>query len=236
MKLIPLTRGYSAMVDDSDYEWLSQWKWRAVVAPHTVYAQREVRIVGTRYSLQMHRAILNPPDGKTHVDHIDGNGLNNCRENMRLCSQAENSRNRKSVRGSSSRFNGVYYAEKSKKWHAAIRINGSQKHLGCFEKEVNAAAAYNYAAKICYGSYAKLNEVDPLFLEVDLGVLILRSNNTSGFRGIWLEKCSGRWVAETSLNNKKTRLGKFSTPEEAARAYDDKAREIHGESARLNFP
>src|ERR1043165_2122866 len=84
---IPLTQGYVALVDDCDYEWLSQWKWCAHVAKggRTAYAFRAKGIA-------MHRVIMNAPEGMD-VDHRDHNGLNNTRANLRICTHAENQRN-----------------------------------------------------------------------------------------------------------------------------------------------
>jgi hypothetical protein len=101
MKRIPLTKGYEAIVDDEDYEYLMQWVWRAKCrAGETIYA------VGRRWALGMHRVIIGAGDGE-EVDHINGNGLDNRKVNLRLCSRAENSRNRRKQKNNTSGFRGV---------------------------------------------------------------------------------------------------------------------------------
>ena len=91
MKLIPLTRGLFAQVDDEDFEFLSQWRWHANLKPYAVCGVDAGS--GTRTSMYMHRLIMSPT-GKDVVDHIDGDSLNNTRSNLRICTHAENLRNR----------------------------------------------------------------------------------------------------------------------------------------------
>ena len=96
-------------------------------------------------------------DPKIQVDHIDGDGLNCQDENMRLCTQTENSRNSKIQVNNSSGYNGVNWESNSKKWKAQIAINKKQTHLGLFLSAIDAARAYDEAAKKYYGEFAKLN-------------------------------------------------------------------------------
>ena len=146
MRLIPLTRGYIATVDDDDFAALSRITWHAHTnGRNTVYA-RNSRIF-------MHRLILNDKKGQ-FVDHSDGNTLNNCRSNLRLCTTSDNSRNRRKTRGQS-RFKGV--CRQRKKWNAAIHQNGRLKHLGNFILETDAALAYDKAARQLFGEFAAVN-------------------------------------------------------------------------------
>lgn len=236
MKEITLTKGYVAQVDDTDFDELNKYKWFVVVGKTNVYARRKLNDgAGVRRELLMHRSILQPPDSNTHVDHIDGNGLNNQRCNIRLCTPAENTRNSRSIAGSSSAFKGVSWNKARKKWKATISLNGGLKHLGLFENENIAAAAYNYAAKIIFGKFARLNDVCPLFLPVNLDNIILRDSNTSGFRGVSFHKKAQKWVAQIENRGGNNYIGLFSTPEEAAVAYDNKAKDVFGDKAVLNF-
>ncbi len=145
---IPLTRGLQAIVDAEDYEWLSQYKWHANPSKRngTIYAARSVG----HSSVLMHRMIMRPPKGKV-VDHINGNGLDNRRCNLRICNRQENARNRRKHVGGKSRFIGVY--PRGKKWGAFV----GHQHVGVFEDEVEAAKARDRRALAMYGEHAWLN-------------------------------------------------------------------------------
>jgi len=157
MREIPLTQGKVALVDDEDYEWLSQFKWYANSwKTRTWYAVRH----HNRKLIGMHRMILNPQNGE-HSDHIDGNGLNNQRANLRLCDCAQNQHN-SGGRGGSSRFKGVRYVGfPFNPWAAHIRARGiCPLDLGCFATEEDAARAYDDAALQLHGEFARLNFPD----------------------------------------------------------------------------
>lgn len=108
----------------------------------------------------MHRLIARASDGEV-TDHRDGNGLNNTRENLRSCRQAENLRNRaKSTRhAATSQYKGVYWAKDIKRWRAYVEVDGKRRWLGCFMSEHEAAEAYNRAALDLHGEFARLNEI-----------------------------------------------------------------------------
>lgn len=163
MRLIELTRGKFAQVDDEDFEWLSQWKWHIFSARHTYYAVRnEINRESGKYrTLRMHRQILrlNFSDGK-QIDHADGNGLNNQRDNLRMCSRSENRGNAQKRKRGYSSFKGVSWHIRKKKWYAGIRYNCKSIWLGSFTNEHDAALAYNNAAIKLFGEFARLNEVD----------------------------------------------------------------------------
>lgn len=160
VKKIPLTRGYFAIVDDDDYDFLMQWKW----SYRDGYAKRSEHVslgngLRKQVPIPMHGVILLASDGLV-PDHKNGNGLDNRKDNLRPATQQQNMWNRKPVTGSTSKYKGVSWRAKSSYWIANIKINDKQKHLGCFANEDDAARAYNDAAKELHGEFAKLNPVE----------------------------------------------------------------------------
>lgn len=158
MKEIPLTKGFTATVDDDDFEWISQHKWRVLIKPtgSHKYAVCTVSVNGKERNMLMHRIVMGCPVGM-QVDHIDGNGLNNQRSNLRVCTHSENMRNRNARKNSTSAFLGVHWNKQNGKWRAAIRINGKQTIIGLYNSELEAARAYNKAALQHHGKFAHLN-------------------------------------------------------------------------------
>ena len=143
-KLIPLTQGKFAIVDAEDYERLSKYKWHVDKGDSTYYAARS--IVGKNF--RMHREILNAPEGLV-VDHRNHNGLDNRRENLRLCTVAENNMNRRPSKraNKSSRFKGVSWDKRRRCYQAYIQQNGKLIKIGRFKSEIDAAKAYDEKAK-----------------------------------------------------------------------------------------
>ena len=157
MQTIPLTRGLVALIDDADFELLQRWKWLAAPGSSgNFYARRLVgdRAMGAHW-VHMHRLLLNAPPG-LQVDHIDGNGLNNQRTNLRLCTTGENRRNQlRRRRGThSSRFKGVTWDSPRQQWVAQIHLNGRHIFLGRFATEDEAAAAYARGSRRFHGAFA----------------------------------------------------------------------------------
>lgn len=149
MKEIPLTQGRIALVDDEDFEMLSQYKWHCQICRRSEYAARGIK--GGK--IYMHRVLF--PQYKS-IDHIDGNGLNNQKANLREVNHNQNMHNRRSFVGSSA-FKGVYWNKSEKKWKVSIHFDGKRRGLGSYSDEIEAAKAYDAAAELFFGPYAKKN-------------------------------------------------------------------------------
>lgn len=154
-KQIPVSGTKAAIVDDVDFELVSKYVWHLDTHKGTKYARTNIR----RKKVRMHRLIMGCRSDEL-VDHVDGDGLNNTRSNLRLCNKIDNGRNsfkRRSDR--SSTYKGVSRIKKTGKWRSYIKLGDKQKHLGHFNTEKEAAKAYNQAASLHYGKFAKLNRV-----------------------------------------------------------------------------
>lgn len=151
--LIPVRRAAGALVDAEDVGIVSARNWYAVRrGAGLVYAES-----GAQPQIMMHRLILGDACKGMVVDHIDGNGLNNLRGNLRVCTQRENSRNRRSVRG----YRGVSWKADIGRWRARIMVDRREISLGAFDTPEQAAEAYNRAAAEYYGQFAKINIFGP---------------------------------------------------------------------------
>jgi len=155
MKEIPLTRGLVAQVDDDDYEYLNQWKWYALKSRSTYYAKRHYMIgVQKQATISMHRLIMNTPNDM-QVDHIDHNGLNNQKSNLRNCTPSQNHMNKKPQ--GESKYLGVSFHKVVGKFVSLINVNKKRLCLGYYESEEDAARAYDKAAIEYFGEFANLN-------------------------------------------------------------------------------
>jgi hypothetical protein len=157
MKGIKLTQGYTVLVDDADYEEISRYKWCVLVTSNTQYAMRGSKENGHHKTILMHRQILKAPKNM-EVDHINGNGLDNRRCNLRLVTSSQNHFNqRKQQKNTTSRYKGVYWHQRDKAWMVRIQSNGKYRFIGNYATEHEAALAYNQAAIKFHGDYANLN-------------------------------------------------------------------------------
>jgi len=159
-KEIPLSRGLVTIVDEADYEQLSQWKWHASKTRHDVsYAVRNNPDIPGSLIL-MHVEILKPEVG-LETDHINGDGLDNRRENLRAVTHTQNMLNRKSVSGSTSIYKGVSWHNGSKKWRAVgPTVSSEKKHIGMFDREIEAALAHDRSIIEAGSDFARLNFPD----------------------------------------------------------------------------
>ena len=153
MKIIPLTKGKYTLVDDEDYEWLNQWKWFTKTSGRNFYAARWGE---NRKQLYMHREIIGAKDNE-HIDHINHNGLDNQRSNLRICDPQLNIANCRHQNKCSSTYRGVYWQKQDKRWQSRIKLEQKDIYLGNYLSEKMAAIAYNIAALIHFGEFANIN-------------------------------------------------------------------------------
>lgn len=146
---IQLTQGRVALVDDADFDWLNQWKW-CVNGRGYVGRKDQDRYVS------MHRLIMGAPSG-LQIDHKNLSKLDNQRCNLRLATGGQNSSNQPKKAGKTSQYKGVYFIPTTHRWQVQIRVNRRLMHLGVFANEIDAALAYDAAARKHFGVYARCN-------------------------------------------------------------------------------
>jgi len=157
MKEIALTQGKVALVDDEDFERVSQFKWFAHTDGTNWYALRKKTIGGKEITIRMHQYVMGQTD---EVDHRNGFGLDNQKRNLRFATTSQNQANKRKQRiPSSSKYKGVCFRKDTNKWRAYIGVNQHLLHLGSYDSEQDAAVSYNHAAMIYFGDFARLNPV-----------------------------------------------------------------------------
>ncbi len=156
-KMIQLSRDKVALVSDQDYEELLQWRWGF----HGKYAHRVEWIKGGKGKMKhfyMHRQIMNTPTG-FDTDHINGDKLDNRRENLRISSRSQNNANMSKLSNNTSGFRGVSWDRRAKKWQARLNKDSQLVYCARFDTKEAAARAYNQKSLELHGEFAKLNEV-----------------------------------------------------------------------------
>lgn len=224
-KQIPLTQGKFATVDDADYDWLAKHKW---TYDYKGYAMRR----SANVTIYMHRVVLNA-SGPVMVDHVNGDGLDNRRENLRIVTAAQNNYNRHpEKRPKTSCYKGVSLNRKSNRWQVHIKKGDERRYLGLYDNEQDAARAYNAAARHYFGEHAFVNDVpDDNWTLHNLSV----GSKTSDFRGVHYSTEAKKWKAQVQVNKTKIFLGYFYFEIDAARAYDAYVI-ANGLHFPLNFP
>lgn len=160
IKYIELSQNQITVVDADLFEDLNKYKWYADHDCNTFYARRtyknkEGKICRTR----MHRLIMGVTDPTILVDHINGNGLDNRRSNLRIVNRAQNCYNRTVNKGSTSKYKGVHWDKSRNKWRAKLQLNGKCIHIGYYDSEKEAAVEYNKMAVRRFGDFARLNVI-----------------------------------------------------------------------------
>jgi hypothetical protein len=150
-----------ATLDAADYEREKQYKWRVLFdrTGRKAYVIRHEKRDGKWRIVYLHRSLLGITDRHIEVDHIDHNGLNCTRANLRACTRRQNMQHRrKRTDGTSSKYKGVHpYRRSPGKWQATVKVDGKYQHIGIFDDEVAAARAYDQSASFHFGKWACVN-------------------------------------------------------------------------------
>ena len=160
MKLIKITQGLFTKVDDEDFDRLSQFRWWARKdKTGKIYVQRKARVsASTRKNIGMHAEIAGTPSG-FQTDHINGDTLDNQSSNLRICTTSQNGMNRGKPKNNTSGFKGIVFdkRKRAKPWIAKIKKDFKSIYIGTYETALEAALAYDIAAKEIHGEFAQLN-------------------------------------------------------------------------------
>jgi hypothetical protein len=155
LAFVPLTKGYEAVIDAAYVHLVDAWDWCARVTPHAVYAQRTDRTGPKQRKVYLHRVIMGEPDG-LKIDHIDSDGLNNRRANLREATTSQNNHNQRIRGDNTSGFKGVSWDKRCGKWRADIRLDGKNRFLGYHATLEAAAEAYAAASADLHGQFGRL--------------------------------------------------------------------------------
>lgn len=242
MKLISLINSDKLVkVSDEDFEYLNQWKWRlSNPARNKWYAQTGKKVL-------MHRVILGLTDPNIWGDHLDSDGLNNQRENLRTCSKIENGYNvRKSCgrngKPHSSIYKGVSFCKKTGKWKVSITakdsINnpnskeGNRIFIGLFDEEISAGIAYNHSATKYHRNFAKVNDIPNW---ENIIPVISHHGKSSDYYGVWFNTLTNCWVAniKNDLTGEERRKN-FDLELHAGIYFNIHNQKLNGDNGKLN--
>lgn len=202
MKIIKLSTGENVMVDDSDYDYLMNWKWY----PSGGYA------ISGEGRIKMHRLIMKAKDGQL-VDHIDRNKLNNTRSNLRIVNKCENIHNQKKRDNTANRFKGVTFVKRLGLWQARCRMNLGDHFLGYFTSEMSAAYAYNKKA-LELSDCALVNEL-PYSIDrleemlISDRATIPPARKQSKQKGVYWNDVKNKWEPKIRVKGKYKYIGSF---------------------------
>lgn len=222
MKEIILKNGEICHVDDDWFIYLNQWNWK--LSKKDGYAVRNGRKSdGDMWNkkIWMHRVINGTPKNKI-TDHINGNKLDNRKENLRTVDGKQNMYNKKPVKGSSSVYKGVFRLPDGK-FEVSIKINSKSVYIGKYSNEEAAANAYNLKAKELFGEYAWLNNVVTM---TDSEIVMYKLERPLRFgmkkyKGVSFHKVRGKWRSYIKVNGKQVYLGLFHSETDALIARND---------------
>lgn len=150
---IQLTQGKVAVIDEADFKRVSAFKWSADRMGKTWYAVRTVKRLGKKSRIYLHRFVMNATRGLV-VDHVNRNGLDNRKRNLRLCTKKQNFWNQGAHKDGRSGVRGVSWRPDTGLWTARLFVNGKQLNLGCYKRLKDAVAVRRLAEKKHYGVFA----------------------------------------------------------------------------------
>lgn len=242
--------GWIILCDEIDLKTVQEHTWSIPKIGSSAYNHMNGNVAPTtkiwygrkRYNMFMHRLILGltPNDGVV-IDHINGNRRDNRRENLRICSNKENSRNTKTPKSNTSGYKGVSWVASQKVWRASIGVDNTHIYLGAFATKEVAARMYDIEAMNRFGEFARINfrkeDYTEEMIQCVLSSKIITPTNRadSGYRGVYKHKRDHNWYISVSVNKTKLSSGGYKTPEEAASAYDLLALKYQGSRAITNF-
>ncbi len=228
MTTIPLSNGNGlvAIVDDEDFERVSRNTWRLT---RTGY-------VSTFFSKKhklLHRTIMEITDRSIKIDHINGNKLDNRKENLRQATTSQNAWNAGVTKKSSSGYRGAYLCKATNHWRSDLMVNGKRMSLGNYATAEEAAKARDKKALELQGEFARLNFPDFDYTNYEPKPLNV-GKLTSTTRGVYWCKYFQMWKAGFHVNKKFIYVGSFDTQEEAAKAINAKRAEVGYKQFRRN--
>lgn len=247
-KEILLNNGWVAKVDDEDYKIISQLKWHVVKWGKCFYAlhtgPRDE--YGKQHPISMHRMIMEAKIGE-QIDHKNRDGLDNRKCNLRKCSTKENIRNCGLSSRNKTGYKGVRYSKERDYYTCRLDAKEHKIYLGIFENKEEAALVHDEAAEIYYGEFAYLNFPEipsserniPYEVKCRINKIVrpsMRRNNSSGYRGVKWHKRSKLWYVCININKKRIYIGSYKSKILGALNYDDHAKRLLGNKAKLNFP
>lgn len=158
MREIKLTQGKKALVDDEDYELISKYKWVCAKEPKVSYALTSIIKNGVRTTMRMHRLIMKIFDPKIQIDHKNNNGLDNRKENLRICNRRQNNMNTSLQKNNTTGYKGV--VRRKNRYVAQTYWDKKHIYIGSFLTAEEAARAYDKKVKELHSEFAKLNFED----------------------------------------------------------------------------
>lgn len=215
---------YKTILNGRNIHIIKGARGRALYAVMNVYYNGKSRPRG------IHREIMGNPS--CEVDHIDEDGLNNCRSNLRLADRSQNGANISKPSSNTSGYKGVHFQKSANKYSVNITVRGKTLYGGLYDTAEEAAKCYDDLAKKHFGEYAKGNNIKD---DVVPKRSIVKSE-TTGYKGVYLiqRKTCVRYQAKVSFQNRSIHIGFYKTPEEAALAYNKAAIKYHGDKAYVN--
>ena len=222
-----------AIVDDEDYERVNQYNWCVDKAKQTsVSIYKWTKGNKTKKQRLSHFILDLQENNNKVVTYKNKNFLDLRKSNLLILDKKTFTSTRRGVKNSSSKYKGVHWDKQKKRWRATIKVKGKSIYLGIFKSEDEAAKKYNSAALKYFGEYSYQNVIgeDNSALDVDVPIneMIQRTKKREGYRGVYADEFGFIVIAAGKY------IGWYRTEIEAAKAYNEKAKELFGDKAILN--